>query len=126
MELYAEETDRLGKAPLFENGCRASGAGSGRRLHKRHALLLSLAHLYAGMHREALGAAFGIDQSAVSRYLALNLRALEEILPTPRIASKKIAKLGESEAIREYLPGGDLWLDGARCAHQRPNDKGAR
>lgn len=130
-ELYDEEIDRLGKTPLFkEDEYRKSDQGNRCKLYKRHALLLILTHLYTGLPQQALGAIFGIDQSAVSRYLALNRRVLEKILPTAKTISAAIAKLRESKAVEQFLPGdkrtdasGDLWLDGARCPLQRPTDK---
>ena len=124
---YDEEIDRLGKTPLFgEDEYRASDPGNRCKLSKRHALLLSLVHLYTGMHQEALGAMFGIDQSAVSRYLALNRRVLERILPTAKTLSKAIAKCRASKAVQKFIPGwrhGVFWLDGARTPHLRPADK---
>ena len=125
--LYCEEIDRLGKTPLFrDDEYRASDPGNRCKLYKRHALLLSLVHLYTGMHQEALGAMFGIDQSAVSRYLALNRRVLEKILPTAKTLSKAISLCRTKRAVLRFLQGGPhgtFLLDGARCPRLRPKDK---
>lgn len=105
-QLYDEEIDRRGETPLFkEDGHRASDPDNRCKLYKRHALLLSLAHLYTSMPQQTPGAIFGIDQSAVSRYLAVNRRALEKILPTPKVTTKEIASFCESTAVRKSLPG---------------------
>ena len=134
LKLYDEEIDRLGKTPLFkEDEHRRSDQGNRCKLYKRHALLLSLARHYTGMSQQALGAMFGVDQSAASRYLALNMRVLERILLTPKNISKHITTLRESKAAEQFLPpdkrggaDGDLLLDGARCPHQRPSGKEAQ
>lgn len=90
-ELYDEEIGRQGKTLPLEY--RESDPGDGGKLYRRHALLLSLAHLHAGAPQPALGAMFCIGQSAVSRYLALNLRVLESILPAAKAISETIARL---------------------------------
>lgn len=126
-ELYDEEIERLGKTPLFRGDeLRAADPGNRCKLLRRHALLLDLVHRYTGMHQEALGAMFAIDQSAVSRYLKLDRRVLEKVLPTARTVSKAIAQCRTSEQVQEFIPGGRdgcLLLDGVRNPHTRPKDK---
>ena len=125
--LYDEEIERLGKTPLFrDEGRRASDPGNRCKLRRRHALLLELIRLRTGLSQWALGAIFAVDQSAVSRYLALDRRVLEKVLPTARTISKAIAACRTSKQVQEFIPGGKdglLLLDGVRNPHVRPKDK---
>ena len=125
--LYDEEVERLGKTPLFrDEERRASDPGNRCKLHRRHALLLGLVRRYNGMRQGALGAMFAVDQSAVSRYLALDRRILEKVLPTARTISKAIAACRTPGQVQEFIPGGGdglLLLDGVRNPHVRPKDK---
>ena len=126
-ELYDEEVERLGKAPMFrDEGRRASDPGNRRRLHRRHAPLLGLGRRYAGVPPDTLAVMFAIDGGAASRYLALDRRILERVLPTARTISGAIAACRTPGQVQEFIPGGRggcLLLDRVRNPHRRPGDE---
>ena len=126
-ELYDEEVERLGKAPLFrDERRRASDPGNRCRLHRRHAPLLGLGRRHAGMPPDTLAVMFAIDEGAASRYLALDRRILERVLPTARTISGAIAGCRTPGQVKEFIPGGRggcLLLDRVRNPHRRPGDE---
>ncbi len=90
--LFVREIKRRREAPLFRDG-EAGTAAPGNRcsLERRHALLLTFMRRKTDMTQGQLAALFGVDQSAVCRYLALCEPILEGILSRIRAGAKKPA-----------------------------------
>ena len=76
--------------------------------------------------QEQLAGLFAVDQGSVSRYLKMNKRVMEEVLPTPKNIYKEIAACETDEERKKFMPGkkgGDLTVDGTRVPHVRPSDE---
>ena len=99
-----------GQMPLFRDDAgRISDPGNRCKLYLRHALLMALIHKKDNLTQGALAAIFGIDQSAVSRYLQVMDRMLAEILPTAAKISEEIAGAKTKEEFKKIRLGGILW-----------------
>ena len=124
---YVEAIERMRMTPLFRNcASTASARGNGRNLECEHALHLSLIRIKATMTQGELAGLFGVDQSAVCRYLELNERVTGEVLPTPENTSREIAACKTDEERKKFMPGkkgGDLTIDGTRVPRARPSDE---
>ena len=119
-----------GQMPLFRDDAgRISDPGNRCKLYLRHALLMALIHKKDNPTQEVLVAFFGIDQTAVSRYLPVMDRMLAEILPTADKISEEIAGAKTKEEFKRIVPGpdgGDIFIDGTHCPVQRPSKKTLR
>ena len=124
---YTEAIERMNKTPLFRNcASTASARGNRCKLEYEHAVYLSLMRIKADPTQEQLSGLFAVDQGSVSRYLKMNERVMEEVLPTPKNISKEIAACKTDEERKKFMPGkkgGDLTVDGTRVPHVRPSDE---
>ncbi len=116
--------------PLFrDDDSRRSDPGNRCKLHLRHALLMALMHKKDNITQGVLGAVFGIDQAAVSRYLKVIDAMLEGVLPTADKISKEIAAAPTKEEFKKIVPGpdgGKIFADGTHCPVQRPSERTVR
>ncbi len=131
MLAYAKEFMKdSGQMPLFrDDDSRRSDPGNRCKLHLRHALLMALMHKKDNITQGVLGAVFGIDQAAVSRYLKVIDAMLEGILPTADKISKEIAAAPTKEEFKKIVPGpdgGKIFADGTHCPVQRPSERTVR
>ncbi len=119
-----------GQMPLFrDDDSRRSDPGNRCKLHLRHALLMALMHKKDNITQGVLGAVFGIDQAAVSRYLKVLDAMLEGVLPTADKISKEIAAAPTKEEFKKIVPGpdgGEIFADGTHCPVQRPSERTVR
>ena len=124
---YVEAIERAGTTPPFRNcASTASARGNGRKLEYEHAMYLSLMRIKAGLTQEKLACLFGVDQSAVCRYLKLNERVMAEMPPTPKNISKQTAGCKTDGERKKFMPGkkgGDLVNGGTRVPRARPSDE---
>ncbi len=131
MLAYAKEFMKdSGQMPLFrDDDSRRSDPGNRCKLHLRHALLMALMHKKDNITQGVLGAVFGIDQAAVSRYLKVIDAMLEGVLPTADKISKEIAAAPTKEEFKKIVPGpdgGKIFADGTHCPVQRPSERTVR
>ena len=119
-----------GQMLLFRgDDSRKSDPGNRCKLHLRHALLISLMRKKDNIAQGVLGAVFGIDQAAVSRYLKVIDAMLEGVLPTADKISKEIAAAPTKEEFKKIVPGSDggkIFADGTHCPVQRPSERTVR
>ena len=124
---YIEAIERMRMTPLFRNcASTASARGNRCKLDYERLLYLSLIHIKATLSQDQLAGMFGVDQSAICRYLKLNERVMDEVLPTPKNISREIAACKTDEERKKFMPGkkgGDLTIDGTRVPHVRPSDE---
>ena len=130
LERAEEFMKNSGQMPLFrDDDSRKSDPGNRCKLHLRHALLMALMHKKDNITQGVLGAVFGIDQAAVSRYLKVIDAMLEGTLPTADKISKEIAAAPTKEEFKKIVPGpdgGKIFADGTHCPVQRPSERTVR
>ena len=131
MLVYAKEyMKHSGQMPLFrDDDSRKSDPGNRCKLHLRHALLMALMHKKDNITQGVLGAVFGIDQAAVSRYLKVIDEMLEGTLPTANSVSGEISAAPTKEEFKKIVPGpdgGKIFADGTHCPVQRPSERTVR
>ena len=119
-----------GQMPLFrDNASRVSDPGNRCKLYLRHALLMTLVHKKDNPTQGVLGAVFGIDQAAVSRYLKVTDAMLEGTLPTANSVSEEISAAPTKKEFKKIVPGpdgGKIFADGTHCPIQRPAERTVR
>ena len=124
---YMKHSDQM---PLFrDDDSRKSDPGNRCKLHLRHALLMALMHKKDNITQGVLGAVFGIDQAAVSRYLKVTDAMLEGTLPTANSVSEEISAAPTKKEFKKIVPGpdgGKIFADGTHCPIQRPAERTVR
>ena len=130
LERAKEYMKHSGQMPLFrDNDSRKSDPGNRCKLHLRHALLMALMHKKDNITQGVLGAVFGIDQAAVSRYLKVIDAMLEGTLPTANSVSEEISAASTKEEFKKIVSGSDgggIFADGTHCPVQRPSERTVR
>lgn len=104
---------------------RSSDSGNQSKLYVRHFLLLSLIRLAHNWTQEELGVFFGINQSTVSRYLALANKYADLLYPTPNDLTGYIRTTKSRAEFKEIVPGpdgGEITIDGTLVETTRPVD----
>ncbi|MDI1495563.1 MAG: Transposase [Cenarchaeum symbiont of Oopsacas minuta] len=108
-------------APRFSE--YANESGNTCILSVRRVLFIALSRKRNNEKQEIFAAYAHIDQSTVSRYLALADVLLMKILPTAENIAATIRKERTIEAFKEFVPGksaGELYLDATFVQVQRP------
>lgn len=114
------------EAPLVRNGVdpeRASQRGNRCILDTEHMLQMVLQHMWTGCAQDALQGAFGVDQSTVSRNIALmrGTLARSQNVPTDKVITKEIADLPKDKAIK--ATGGAINADFTHIEIEAPQDQ---
>ena len=123
--------DLVKNIPLIrDDPIRASEPGNRCALHPAYVLLLDLVRKYRNICQDALGVMFGVDQSAVCRYIRVADRMLAAMLPTPYRFMDVLRHVHSPKEFAALFPEGaeadTILVDGTHVRFVRAGEKGVR
>ena len=124
-DLFKEKCEKSDNVPLFAED-KKSSPGNRCALNKKSVLLLSLLHKKENITQDILEVLFGVNQSAISRYLKFADSILPDILPTAAKITKRIKNAETAEEFEKIVPDRTIIVDGTEVRRQRPQDKTTR
>ena len=123
--------DYVRNVPLIRDDLlRASEPGNRCALHPVYVLMLDLARKYRNICQDHLALMFGVDQSAVCKYIRHADRILAAMLPTPRRFMDILRGVGSREEFDALFPEGaavdTVLVDGTHVRFTRARDGDVR
>ncbi len=101
--------DRMRMPLMHDDPVRATEPGNRCKPRPVHILRMALTRKYGATEQAFLASLFGVDQSAVCRYIRLADRVLKEVLPAPKKTSLRYCGRW---AVWKSLPACSRWAQG--------------